>query len=92
MKEGTFVSLSGAEADAYRYDAYLTLYLPTARAPDLWKRRGACIIRGTLPKERVVLEQLPGPLMDKGHYPTIPEEVGILSVTTSRQDLLCEFQ
>lgn len=86
MKEGTFVSLSGAEADAYRYDTF-TLYFADSTGTRLVEEKRSVYYKGTLPKERVVLEQLAKGPMDKGHYPTIPEEVGILSVTTS--DRIC---
>ncbi len=86
MKEGTFVSLSGTEADAYRYDTF-TLYFADSTGTRLVEEKRSVYYKRTLPKERVVLEQLAKGPMDKGHYPTIPEEVGVLSVTTS--DRIC---
>lgn len=86
MKEGTFVSLSGTEADAYRYETF-TLYFADSTGAKLVEEKRSVYYKGTLPKERVVLEQLAKGPMDKGHYPTIPEGVGVLSVTTS--DRIC---
>jgi germination protein M len=86
MKEGTFVSLSGTEEDAYRYDTF-TLYFADSTGTRLVEEKRSVYYKRTLPKERVVLEQLAKGPMDKGHYPTIPEEVGVLSVATS--DRIC---
>ena len=44
--------------------------------------------RRSLPKERVVLEQLAKGPMEEGHYATIPDSSLVLSVITDGQDLL----
>lgn len=86
MREGTFVSLTGTEADAYRYDTF-TLYFTDSTGTKLVEEKRSVYYKGTLPRERVVLEQLALGPMDKGHYPTIPEDTGVLTVSTS--DRIC---
>ena len=41
----------------------------------------------SIPKERIVLEQLMKGPLEKGHYPTIPENTEVLNVTIA--DSLC---
>lgn len=86
MGEGTFVSLTGTESDAYRYDTF-TLYFTDSTGTKLVEEKRSVYYKGTIPRERVVLEQLALGPMEKGHYPTIPEDAGVLSVSTS--DRIC---
>lgn len=86
MTEGTFVSLSGTDSDAYRYDTF-TLYFTDSTGTKLVEEERSVYYRGTLPRERVILEQLARGPLEKGHYPTIPEDSGIISVSTA--DRVC---
>lgn len=72
MTDSTFVEVSKKNEDNYRYDTF-TLYFADKSGKRLLKETRNVYYRRTLPKERVVLEQLAkGPLED-GHYATIPE-------------------
>ena len=72
MTDDTFVEVSKKNEDNYRYDTF-TLYFADKSGKRLLKETRNVYYRRTLPKERVVLEQLAkGPLED-GHYATIPD-------------------
>ncbi|MDO4272779.1 MAG: GerMN domain-containing protein [Eubacteriales bacterium] len=86
MTASTFVELSGADKDNYRYDTF-TLYFTDKSGSSLVEEKRNVGYRRSIPKERVILEQLAKGPMVKGHYPTIPENTGILSVLTS--DNIC---
>ena len=95
MTDDTFVEVSKKNEDNYRYDTF-TLYFADKSGKRLLKETRNVYYRRTLPKERVVLEQLAkGPLED-GHYATIPEHtVAINAITADRicyLDLNSEFQ
>ena len=73
-----------------------TLYFADKSGKRLLKETRNVCYRRTLPKERVVLEQLAkGPLED-GHYATIPENTMAINVITADRicylDLNSEFQ
>lgn len=86
MTASTFVELSGADKDTYRYDTF-TLYFTDKSGSVLLEEKRNVGYRRSIPKERVILEQLAKGPMVKGHYPTVPENTGILSVLTS--DNIC---
>ena len=86
MTEDTFVEYSGKEADAYRYDTF-TLYFTDKSGKKLVKETRNVYYRRTLPRERVVLEQLAKGPMEEGHYPTLPETSVAVSVITA--DRIC---
>ncbi len=95
MTDSTFVEVSKKNEDNYRYDTF-TLYFADKSGKRLLKETRNVCYRRTLPKERVVLEQLAkGPLED-GHYATIPENTMAINVITADRicylDLNSEFQ
>ena len=95
MTDSTFVEVSKKNEDNYRYDAF-TLYFADKSGKRLLKETRNVYYRRTLPKERVVLEQLAkGPLED-GRYATIPENTMAINVITADRfcylDLNSEFQ
>ena len=95
MTDSTFVEVSKKNEDNYRYDTF-TLYFADKSGKRLLKETRNVYYRRTLPKERVVLEQLAkGPLED-GHYATIPENTRAINVITADRicylDLNSEFQ
>lgn len=95
MTDSTFVEVSKKNEDNYRYDTF-TLYFADKSGKRLLKETRNVYYRRTLPKERVVLEQLAkGPLED-GHYATIPENTMAINVITADRicylDLNSEFQ
>ena len=95
MTDSTFVEVSMKNEDNYRYDTF-TLYFADKSGKRLLKETRNVCYRRTLPKERVVLEQLAkGPLED-GHYATIPENTMAINVITADRicylDLNSEFQ
>lgn len=86
MTEDTFLELSAEDFDSYRYDTF-TLYFTDKDGKNLVEEKRSVYYKQTLPKERVVLEQLAkGPIV-KGNYPTISENTKILDITIS--DLVC---
>lgn len=86
MTGAYFSELSGAEADSYCYGTF-TLYFTDKTGKRLVEEQRTVRYKRTIPKERVILEQLMKGPMEKGNYPTIPENTGILSVLTA--DRIC---
>lgn len=86
MTNTTFAELSGTEPDAYCYGTF-TLYFTDKTGKKLVEEQRTVRYKRSIPKERVILEQLMKGPMEKGHYPTIPENTGILSVVTA--DRVC---
>lgn len=86
MNKDTFVAFSGAEADAYCSTTF-TLYFTDKSGTHLVKELRTVRYKRSIPKERVVLEQLMKGPLEKGHYPTIPESSEILNVTIA--DRVC---
>ena len=95
MTDDTFVKLSGKSGDDYRCDTF-TLYFADKSGKRLLKEIRTVYYRRTLPKERVVLEQLAKGPMDENHYAAIPENTMAISVITADRicyiDLNREFQ
>lgn len=86
MNADTFVSYPGEDMDAYRNETF-TLYFADKSGKRLIKEERKLYYRRNLPKERVVLEQLSAGPMNKGNYPTVPENLGINDITVA--DRIC---
>ena len=86
MTADTFAEFSGNEPDAYCSTTF-TLYFTDKDGQNLVKEQRTVRYRRSIPKERIVLEQLMKGPMEKGHYPTIPENMEILDVTIA--DRIC---
>lgn len=86
MTSDTFVRYTGGSTENYRYDVF-TLYFVDESGKKLVKEKRSVYYRRSLPKERVVLEQLAKGPMDEGHYATIPETAAVLNVITA--DKVC---
>ena len=90
MTDESFLELSGKDTD-YRYDTF-TLYFADKSGKKLLKEERNIYYRRTLPKERVVLEQLAKGPMVKGHYPTIPGKIRDPQRYHCRPDLLYQYE
>ena len=86
MTSKTFAEYSGKDTESYRYDTF-TLYFVDKSGKKLVKEVRNVYYRRSLPKERIVLEQLAKGPMEEGHYATIPDSSLVLSVITS--DRIC---
>lgn len=86
MNSDMFVSYPGEDMDAYRNETF-TLYFSDKSGKRLVKEERKLYYKRNLPKERVVLEQLSMGPMNKGNYPTVPENLGINDITIS--DRIC---
>lgn len=84
MNADAFVSYPGEDMDAYRNETF-TLYFADKSGKRLIKEERKLYYRRNLPKERVVLEQLSAGPMNKGNYPTVPENLGINDITVADQ-------
>ena len=80
MNGDTFVEFSGSDGDVYSYDTF-TLYFTNKNGDKLVEEQRSVRYRRNLPKATVVLEQLARGPLEKGHYPTIPENSEVLSLT-----------
>ena len=81
MTESTFVEFSGSDSDAYNY-ATFTLYFTNKKGDRLVEESRTVRYRRNIPREKVALEQLARGPLEKGHYPTLPENSRILSLST----------
>ena len=86
MTADTFAEFSGNEPDAYCSTTF-TLYFTDKDGQNLVKEQRTVRYRRSIPKERIVLEQLMKGPMEKCHYPTIPENTEVLDVTIA--DRIC---
>lgn len=86
MTADTFAEFSGNEPDAYCSTTFI-LYFTDKDGQNLVKEQRTVRYRRSIPKERIVLEQLMKGPMEKGHYPTIPENTEVLDVTIA--DRIC---
>ena len=86
MTGKTFAEYSGKDTESYRYDTF-TLYFADKSGKKLVKEVRNVYYRRSLPKERIVLEQLAKGPMEEGHYPTISEHSSVLSVIMA--DKIC---
>lgn len=86
MNNTSFSQLSGSDTDAYCYGTF-TLYFADKSGKKLVEEQRTVRYKRNIPKEMVILEQLMKGPMEKDHYPTIPENTGILNVTIA--DRIC---
>lgn len=86
MTADTFAEFTGSEPDAYCSNTF-TLYFTDKTGQKLIKEQRTVRYKRSIPKERIILEQLMKGPMEKGHYPTIPENTEILNVTIA--DRIC---
>ncbi len=86
MNNSSFMELNGSDADSYCYGTF-TLYFTDKTGKNLVEEQRTVRYKRSIPKEKVILEQLMKGPMEKGHYPTIPENTGILSVIIA--DRIC---
>ena len=70
------VELWGEETDAYRYDSF-TLYFTDQKSTLLIPEKRNVYYPRSLPRERIILEQLIQGPVDEGHYPTLPNTIQI---------------
>lgn len=82
MTAETFSEYSGIDTDNYCYDTF-TLYFTDKTGTALVEEKRNVYYKQTIPRERVVLEQLAKGPMVKDHYPTIPESSQVLRVVTN---------
>lgn len=82
MNEDTFAELWGTEREAYRYGTF-TLYFTDSTGEKLVEEKRNVYYKRSLPRERVILEQLAKGPMVKGNYPTIPESTEVMDITTA---------
>ena len=86
MTADTFAEFMGSEPDAYCSNTF-TLYFTDKDGKKLVKEQRTVRYKRSIPKERIILEQLMKGPLEKGHYPTIPENTEILDVTIA--DRIC---
>ena len=86
MTADTFAEFTGSEPDAYCSNTF-TLYFTDKEGQKLVKEQRTVRYKRSIPKERIVLEQLMKGPLEKGHYPTIPENTEVLDVTIA--DKVC---
>lgn len=80
LTEDSFVEMEGSDGDAYSYDCF-TLYFTDSTGTCLVEEKRSVYYKRTIPKERVILEQLAKGPMEKGHYPVISENTAVVGVT-----------
>lgn len=90
MKGSTFVELYGTDKDSYRHDTF-TLYFTDKDGKNLVEEQRSVSYRRSLPRERVILEQLAKGPMVKGHYPTLPDSAEVISVAKSDRVCYVDF-
>ena len=86
MNADTSAEFTGTEPDAYCSNTF-TLYFTDKSGQKLVKEQRTVRYKRSIPKERIVLEQLMKGPLEKGHYPTIPENTEVLNVTIA--DRIC---
>lgn len=86
MTSDSFLDFSGDDTDRYRYDTF-TLYFTDESGTKLVEEERNIYYSRTLPKARVVLEQLAEGPMEVGHFPVIPSDTVALNVSVA--DRIC---
>lgn len=86
MTADTFAEFTGTEPDACCSNIF-TLYFTDKSGQKLVKEQRTVRYKRSIPKERIVLEQLMKGPLEKGHYPTIPENTEVMNVTIA--DRIC---
>ena len=82
LTAGSFVGMDGSDGETYSYDN-LTLYFTDSTGTCLLKEIRSVYYKRTIPRERVILEQLAKGPMEKGHYPVISENTAVDNVITA---------
>lgn len=82
MTNASFAEFGGSDSDSYTTETF-TLYFTDKKGKKLVEEQRTVHYKRTIPRERVILEQLMKGPMEKGHYPTVPENTGVLDVVTS---------
>lgn len=90
MDNSAFAELWGSDRSAYRYDTF-TLYFTDKTGEKLLEEKRNVYYKRSLPRERVVLEQLAKGPMVKGHYPTIPENTEVLGALIADKVCYADF-
>ena len=86
MTADTFAEFTGTEHICYCRNIF-TLYFTDKSGQKLVKEQRTVRYKRSIPKERIVLEQLMKGPLEKGHYSTIPENAEVLDVTIA--DRIC---
>ena len=88
MTADTFAEFTGTEPDAYCSNTF-TLYFTDKSGQKLVKEQRTVRYKRSIPKERIVLEQLMKGPLEKRALPHNSGEYGGSECDHSRQDLLC---
>lgn len=90
MDNSSFVELWGNDKDAYRSDTF-TLYFTDKTGKKLIPENRTVSYKRSIPKERVILDQLIKGPMVKEHYPTLPGETQVLGIVTADRVCYVDF-
>ena len=80
MTPDTFADLGVTDKEPYHYGTF-TLYFTDKDGTMLLPETRTVYYKSSIPRARVALEQLADGPMEKDHYPTIPEDTTLLTVT-----------
>ena len=80
MTPDSFADLGVTDQEPYHYGTF-TLYFTDKDGTMLLPETRTVYYKSSIPKARVALEQLADGPMEKDHYPTIPEDTALLTVT-----------
>lgn len=90
LTRDSFVENTGQEINNYQYTT-LTLYFANQTGDRLVPEARSVYYSTSMPLERVVVEQLVKGPKEEGHYPVLPSDTNILSVTTSENIAYVNF-
>lgn len=90
LTKDSFVENTGQEINNYQYTT-LTLYFANQTGDRLVPEARSVYYSTSMPLERVVVEQLVKGPKEEGHYPVLPSDTNILSVTTSENIAYVNF-
>lgn len=90
LTRDSFVENTGGEINNYQYTT-LTLYFANENGDRLVPEERSVYYSTSMPLERVVVEQLVKGPKEEGHYPVLPSDANILSVTTSENIVYVNF-
>ena len=79
LKLEDFAEIDGDGVNSFRYDSF-TLYFANAQGDRLVRETRNVYYKRNLKREKVILEQLARGPLEKGHYPTIPENTAVNSL------------
>ena len=80
MTADSFADLGATDEEPYRYGTF-TLYFTNKDGTELLPESRTVYYKSSIPRARVALEQLADGPIEKNHYPTIPEDTTLLSVS-----------